>query len=112
MYRGKYDQFAPSKKKMAKPKDVSLELTPQTELPMVDPPKVKLSNDENKSFDEDDDQATSTIPDLSIEPEEERETSLIGVWDHTIDTLFKLSSLHPDGRSLKQWVHYQTMDTM
>ena len=52
-------------KRMAKPKEVSLEATPQAVSP-----KVKLPNDENKLFDEDDDQATSSIADLSKEPEE------------------------------------------
>ena len=45
---------------------------------------------------------TSTIPDLSVASEEEQE----------IDTLFKLSTVHPDGKSVKQWVHYQNMDSM
>ena len=70
---------------MAKPKEVSLEATSQ-----VESTKIGLPNDDNKLFEEDDDQATSTIPDLSIEPEEEKDTSLTGVWDHAIDSLFKL----------------------
>ena len=87
---------------MAKPKKFSLEASSQAESP-----KIELPNDEIRLFDEGDDHVTSTIPDLSIEPEEERETSLTGVWDHVIDTLFKLSAFHPDGRSLKQCVYYQ-----
>ena len=75
---------------MAKPKDICLATTPHADLPMVEPPKIELPNDENKCFDEDDIQVTCTIPDLSIEAEEEKDTSLTGVWDHVIDTLFKL----------------------
>ena len=92
---------------MAKPKEVSLESTPQAVAP-----KIELPNNENKFFNEDDDQATSSIPELSTEPEEAKEPSLIGVWDHAIDTLFKLSTFHPDDKNLHQSVHYQTMDTM
>ena len=61
---------------------------------------------ENKLFDEDDELGASTIADLSISSEEE-ETSLNNVWDHAIDTLFKLSTIHPDGNSLQSWVQYQ-----
>ena len=92
---------------MAKPKEVSLEATPQAVTP-----NVKLPNDENKLFDEDDDQATSSIANLSTEPEESKEPCLTGVREHAIDTLFRLSTFHPDGKSLQQWVHYQNMDTM
>ena len=46
-----------------------------------------------------------------MEPKEAKEPSLIGVWDHAINTLFKLSTFHPDGKSLHQSVHYQDMDT-
>ena len=99
--------MSPSKKKVAKPKEVSLEATSQAVTP-----KVELPNDENKLSDEDDDQATSSIPDLSMEPKETKEPYHIDVWDHAIDTLFKLSTFHPDGKSLHQWVHYQNMDTM
>ena len=60
--------MSPSKKKVAKPEEVSLEVTPQAV-----PPKVELPNDENKLFGEDDDQATSCIPDLSMEPEEAKD---------------------------------------
>ena len=59
--------MSPSKKKMAKPKEVSLEATPQAVTL-----KAELPNEENKLLDEDDDQATSSIGDLSTEPEEAR----------------------------------------
>ena len=71
-----------------------------------------LPKDENKQFDEDDELVPSTIPDFSVVSEEENDVSLPTVWDHAIETLFKLSSAHPDGISLKKWVHYQTMDSM
>ena len=48
---------------------------------MVEPPKIELPHNENKLFDEDEYQATPMIPDLSIEPEEGKDTSLTGVWD-------------------------------
>ena len=32
--------------------------------------------------------------------------------DHAIDTLFKLSTVYPDGKSLQKWVQYQNMDSM
>ena len=86
---------------MTKPNKVSLETTPQVDLPRVEPPKIELPIHENKLLDEDDDQATSTLPDLSIEPEEQKDTSLTDIWDHAIDTLFKPSAFHPDGRNLK-----------
>ena len=105
-------RISPSEKKIAKQEEVSLETTPQADLPKVEPPKIELTNNENKLFDEDDDQATLSMSDLSIEPEEEKDTTLSGVWDHAIGTLFKLSVFHPDGMSLKLWVHYQNMDTM
>ena len=46
--------------KATKPKEVSLDSPPKTELP-----KVELPKDENKQFDEADELGTSTIPDLS-----------------------------------------------
>ena len=99
--------MSPSKMKVRKPKEVFSKATPQAVTPKVEHP-----NDGNKLFDEDDDHGTSTIPDLSTEPKEVKEPSLIGVWDHAIDTIFKLSTFYPDGKSWHQWVHYQTMDTM
>ena len=32
-------------------------------------------------------------------------------WDHAIDTIFKLSTHHSDGRSLRKWIQYQNMDS-
>ena len=49
----------PSKKKAAKPKEVSLEMPPKDEFT-----KSTLTKDENKLFDEDDELVTSTIPDF------------------------------------------------
>ena len=89
--------MSPFKKKVVKPKEVFLEATPKTELH-----KIELPNDENKLFHEEDDLGTSTIPDLSLASEEEMETPLPSVQDHAIDTLFKLSTIHPDGKSFKQ----------
>ena len=50
-------RMAPSKKKVVKPKEVSLESSPKDELP-----KVELPKDENKLFDEDNDIGTSPLP--------------------------------------------------
>ena len=99
--------MAPSKKKAVKPTEVSLETPPKTELPKVDLPK-----DENKLLDEDDELGTTTILDFSVASEEEKEITLTTIWDHAIDTLFKLSTVHPDGKSLQMWVKYQNMDSM
>ena len=101
--------MATSKKKAAKPKNVYLESNPPDELP-----KFTLSCNENKLFDEEDDVGVSTIHDLSIAKEEceEEEVTPTKVWDHAIDTLFKLSTAYVDGKSLRKWVQHEGMDTM
>ena len=64
-------------------------------------------------FDVDDDVGTSTIADLSVPSEvEEEEVKSNSVWEHAIDILFKLSPLHPDGKSLRKWVKHQNVDDM
>ena len=74
-------------------------------------PNTELLKDENKVFDVDDDVGTSTIPDLSVSSEDEaEEVKSNNVWEHDIDILFKLSPLHPDGKSLRKWVKHQNMD--
>ena len=50
-------RMAPSKNKVARPKEVSLESPPKDELP-----KVVLPKDENNLFHEDDDIGTFTLP--------------------------------------------------
>ena len=50
-----------SKKKLLKPKEVSLDSPLKEETP-----NIELPTDENKLFDVDDDVGTSTIPDLSV----------------------------------------------
>ena len=78
-----------SKKKLLKPKEVSLDPSIKVETPIVE-----LPNDENKLFDEDDDVGTSTIPDLSPPSEDvEEETTPNDVWKYAIDTLFKLNRI-------------------
>ena len=98
-----------SKKKLLKPKEVSLDSPLKEETP-----NIELPNDENKLFDEDDDVVTSTIPDLSVPSEEEEEEEIISnnVQEHAIDILFRLSPLHPDGKSLRKWVKHRNMDDM
>ena len=98
--------MAPSKKMKVKPKELSLESPPKDKLP-----KIELLKDENKLFCEDDNIGTSTVPALSIASEEE-EIPLNDVWNHAIDTLFKLSTLHSDGKSHTKWVQYQKMNSM
>ena len=44
--------------------------------------------------------------------DEEEEVKPNNVWEYAIDVLFKLSSLHPEGISLRKWVKYQDMETM
>ena len=64
-------------------------------------------------FDVDDDVGTSTIADLLVPSEdEEEEVKSNNVWEHGIDILFKLSPLHPDGKSLRKLVKHQNMDGM
>ena len=84
--------MAPSKTKVAKPKEVSLETPPKTDFPKVEIPNT--SNDEL---------VTSTIPDFLVASEEQREVPITTVWDHAIENLFKLSTVHPDGKSLQLW---------
>ena len=99
--------MSPSRKKLAKPKEVSLETPPKDELP-----KGTIPKDEYKHFDEDDGLVASTIPDFSVASEEQKEISPPTICHHAINTLFKLSSAHPDGTSLKKWVHYKYKDSM
>ena len=69
----------------------------------VKTPTVELPNNENKLFGEEDDVGTSTIPDLSLPSEdEEEEVKSNNVWEYAIDVLFELSSLHPEGKSLRK----------
>ena len=76
-------------------------------------PIIELPNDENKLFDEEGDEGTSTIPDLSLPSEDEEEGAKSNnVWEYAIGELFKLSTLHPEGKSLRKWVKYQDMETM
>ena len=97
--------MTPSKKKLLKPKEVSLD-----SFLTVETPTVELPNDENKLFDKDDDTGESTIPDLSLPSEdEEEEVKSNNIWEYVIGVLFKLSSLHPEGKSLSKWVKYQEM---
>ena len=92
--------MTPSKRKLLKPKVVSLDRSLKVETPTVD-----LPNDENKLFDEDDDVGTSNIPDLSLPSEDEEEkVKSNNAWEYAIDVLFKLSPLHPEGKSLRKWV--------
>ena len=93
----------PSKKKLLKPKEVSLDSPPKEETP-----NIELPNDENRLFNVDDAVGISTIADLSVDEEEEVKSN--NVWEHAIDILFKLSSLHPDGKSLRKWVKHQGID--
>ena len=37
---------------------------------------------------------------------------LSDVFYHAIDTLYKLSTVHPDGNSMQKWVQHQNMDSM
>ena len=78
---------------------------------MMSFPRLKLLNDENKLSDQDVIVRTSTLPELSIASEEE-EIPLIDVCDHATDTLFKLSTIHSDGKSLRKWVQYQNMNSI
>ena len=79
----------------------------------METPIIELPNDENKLFDEEDDVGTSTSPDLSLPSEDEEEkVKSNNVWEYAIYVLFKLSPLHPEGKSPRKWVKYQDMETM
>ena len=78
-----------------------------------DTPKIELPNDVNKLFDEEDDVGNSTIPDLSLPSEDEKEeVNLNSVWEYAINDLVQLSPLHAEGKSLKLLVKFQSMDNM
>ena len=78
-----------------------------------DTPKLEIPNDENKLFDEEDDVGNSTIPDLSLPSEDkEEELKLNGVWEYAINDLFQLSPVHAEGKSLRNWVKFQEMNTI
>ena len=75
--------MTPLKKKLLKPKEVSLGPSLTVETPIVE-----LPNDENKLYDEEDDVRTSTIPDLSLPSEdEEEEVKSNNFWEYAIDVL-------------------------
>ena len=100
--------MSPSKKKLLKPKEVSLDSSLKEETTIVE-----LPTDQNKLFDVDDDVGTSTIPDISLPREdEEEEVKSNNVWEYAIDVLFKLSPLHPEGKCLRKWVKHQDMENM
>ena len=53
-------------------------------------------------FDKEDDVGTSTIPDLSLPSEDEKEdVKDNNVWECAINDLFNLSPLHAEGKSLE-----------
>ena len=100
--------MSPSKKKLLKPKEVSLDSSLKEETPIVE-----LPSNEKKLFDVDDDVGTYTNPVLSLPSEdEEEEVKSINVWEYASDVLFKLSPLHPEGKSLRKWVKHQDMENM
>ena len=97
--------MTPPKKKSLRPKEVSLDPFIKVETPIIE-----LPNNENKLFIEEDDVGTSTIPDLSLPIEdEEEEAKSNNVWEYAINDVFKLSSLHADGKCLRKWVKTQDM---
>ena len=88
----------PSKKKLLKPKEASLDSPPKEE-----PPNTEIPNDGNELFDVN---GASTISDPCLPSEdEEKDVKPNIVWEHAIDILFKLSPLHADEA-------YQNMDDM
>ena len=72
-------RMSPSKKKVAKPTEVSLVSSPKVEL-KDELPKDELPKDENKLFDEDDNIGTSTLSGLSITSEEKDKPSIRLRW--------------------------------
>ena len=93
-----------SKKKLLKPKEVSLDPSLKVETHIVE-----LANNENKLFDEDDGVGTSTILDLSLPSEdEEEEVKSNDVWEYAI-ILFKClhsilkEKVSESGSNTKKW---------
>ena len=44
--------------------------------------------------------------------DEEEELKLNGIWEYAINDLFQLSPVHAEGKSLRNWVKFQEMDTI
>ena len=100
--------MTPSKRKTLKPKEVYFETSNKD-----DNLKLEIPNDESKLFDEEDDVGNSTIADLSLPSEvEEEELKLEGAWEYAINDLFQLSPVHAEGKSLRNWVKFQEMNTI
>ena len=97
--------MTPSKQKLLKPKEVSLDPSLKVETPTVE-----LPNNENKLFDEDDDVVTSTIPDLSL-PSEDKEEEVMSdnVWEYAIDVYSNCphsilkEKISESGSNIKTW---------
>ena len=76
----------------------------------VETPIIELPHNEN---DEEDDVGTPTIPDLSLpSQDEEEEVKSNTVGEYAINDLFKLSSLHAEGKCLRKWVKHQEMENI
>ena len=96
--------MTPSKKKLLRPKEVSLDPSIKEETH-----NIELPNDENKLFDEEDDVGTSTIPDLSLPSEDEEEEVIISniVWEYALmsysNCLLKQKALE-NGSNIKIWI--------
>ena len=55
----------------------------------------------------------STIPHLSLPSEDEEEEAKSNhIWEYAINDLFKLSSLHAEGKSLRKCVKTQDMENI
>ena len=97
--------MTPSKKKLLKPKEVSLD-----PLIEVETPTVELPNNEKKLFDEDDDVWTSSIPNSSLPSEdEEEEAKYNNVLEYAFDVLYKLSPLQPEGKVSERVSNIKTL---
>ena len=100
--------MTPPTKKFLKSKEVSLDPSIKMESPII-----ALPNDENTLFDEEDDVGTSTTPDDSLpSADEEEEVKSHNIGKYASNVLFQLSPLHYEGKSLRNWLKYQGMETM
>ena len=89
--------MSPSKKKLLKPKKVSLKSSLKVETPIVE-----LPNNENNLFDLDNEVGTSTSPDLSLPSEEEEEEVKSMSYLNFLHTILK-ENVSENGSNIKTW---------
>ena len=100
--------MTPSKKKLLKPKEVSLDPSLKMETPIDE-----LPNDQNKLFDEK--MMLGHLPFLTFHypvKMRKKKPNPMMFRNMLLIPYFKLSPLHPEGKGLRKWVQYQDIETM